>query len=67
MNISVGYAYNLLRKLEKWRIVKGLKDPINGKLAFRLANTRVAQIIAEEIRKRKANEMEKLFLGELQL
>ena len=58
LGINPGYAYLLLKKLEKWGVVKGVKDPVNGKLAFRPANTEVAQLIAEEIKKRKAEEVE---------
>jgi len=58
LKINPGYAYLLLKKLEKWGVVKGVKDPVNGKLAFRPANTEVAQLIAEEIRKRRAGEVE---------
>lgn len=62
LGINPGYAYILLKKLEKWGVVKGVKDPVNGKLAFKPSNSEVAQLIAEEIRKRKAEETEQAII-----
>ena len=58
LGISVGHAYLLLKKLEKWGVLKGVRDPANGRLAFRPASSKTAEIIAEEIRKRKVKEIE---------
>ena len=62
LKINPGYAYLLLKKLEKWGVVKGVKDPVNGKLAFKPSNSEAAQLIAEEIRKRKAEETEQAII-----
>jgi len=58
LGISIGHAYNLLRKLEKWGVLKGVRDPLNGRLGFRPASSRTAEIVAEEIRKRRVKEVE---------
>jgi len=57
LNMNPGYVYKLMKRLEKWGVLKGVKDPVNGKLAFRPTSTRVAQLLAEELRKRKAEEL----------
>ena len=58
LGISVGHAYLLLKKLEKWGVLKGFRDPSNGRLAFRPGSSKVAELVAEEIRKRKVKEIE---------
>lgn len=62
LSMNVGYAYKLLRKLEKWGVLKGVKDPLNGKLAFKPSSSKVAQLVAEELRKRKAREVERILV-----
>jgi len=62
LKISIGYAYNLMRKLEKWGVLRAVKDPVNGKLAFRAGTSKVAELVAEEIRKRKAEETEQALI-----
>jgi len=57
LRISQGYAYTLLKKLERWGMVEVLRDPINGKTMFRPSTKRVARLLSEEIRKRKAEEV----------
>jgi len=56
--INPGYVYNILKKFEKWHIVEPVRDPVNGKLMFRPSSKKVAQMLAEEIEKRKAKEVE---------
>jgi len=56
--ISVGHAYLLLKKLEKWGVLKGVRDPANGRLGFRPASTKTSELVAEELRKRKVKEIE---------
>lgn len=63
LNINPGYAYILLKKLEKWGVLKGMKDPVNGKLAFKPSTSKVSQLLAEEIRKRKAKEIEEYIVS----
>ncbi len=58
LGINPGYAYLLLKKLEKWNVLQGVRDPVNGKLAFRPANSKATELIAEEIKRRKAKETE---------
>jgi len=58
LGISVGHAYLLLKKLEKWGVLKGVRDPANGRLAFRPGSSKVAELVAEELRKRKVKEIE---------
>jgi len=58
LGMNPGYVYKLMKRLEKWGVLKGVRDPVNGKLAFRPASTRAAQLLAEELRKRKARELE---------
>ncbi len=65
LGINIGYAYKLLRKLEKWGVLRGVKDPVNGKLAFKPSNRKVAQIIAEEIKKRRAEEISDMILSDI--
>jgi len=57
LNISQGYAYNMLAKLEKWGIVEPLRDPMNGKTMFRPSSRSIARRLAEEIRKRKSETL----------
>jgi len=56
--VNPGYIYNILSKLEKWHVVEPVRDPVNGKLAFRPSSKRVAQMLKQEIEKRKAREVE---------
>jgi len=60
--INPGYVYNILKKFEKWHVVEPIKDPINGKLMFRPSKKKVAQMLAEEIERRKAREVEDIFV-----
>ena len=62
LGISVGYAYLLLKKLEKWRVVVGVRDPVNGKLAFKVGIGKVAELVGEEIKKRRAKELENVII-----
>jgi len=56
--ISVGYSYILLKKLEKWGVVKGVRDPLNGRLAFKPGATKASMLVSDEIRRRKVKEIE---------
>jgi len=56
--INPGYIYNILKKFEKWHVVEAVKDPVNGKVAFRPSSKKVAQMLRQEIEKRKARELE---------
>jgi len=60
--INPGYIYNILKKFEKWHIVEPVKDPINGKLMFRPSSKKVADLLKQEIAKRKAREVEDIFV-----
>jgi len=66
LGVRQNYAYKLLRRLEKWGVVKGVRDPVNGKLGFRPAKSRVAELVAEEVRKRRASEVEEVLEGALE-
>lgn len=57
IGIRQDYAYMLLKKLEKWGIAEPLKDPTNGKTMFRPSTKRIAKLLAEEIRKRKIDDL----------
>jgi len=56
--VNPGYVYNILKKLEKWHVVEPVKDPVNGKLAFRPSSKKVAELLRQEIEKRKARDVE---------
>jgi len=58
INMNPGYVYKLMKRLEKWGVLKGVKDPVNGKLAFRPSSKKVAQMLRQEIEKRKTREVE---------
>jgi len=60
--INPGYVYNILSKLEKWHVVEPVKDPVNGKLAFRPSNKKVSELLRQEIEKRKAKDVEDIFM-----
>ncbi|MEM1712678.1 MAG: hypothetical protein QXX39_03405 [Acidilobaceae archaeon] len=62
--LSQGYAYTLLSRLEKWGVVEVVKDPANGKTMFRPSSKRVARLLSEEIRRRKAGELVVAISGE---
>lgn len=55
--LSQGYAYNLLKRLERWGVLEVLRDPMNGKTMFRPSSKKVAKLLSEEIRKREAEEV----------
>lgn len=48
---TAGYVSVYLRRLEKWGAVRPYKDPTNGRLLWWRANSRVADMIAEELGK----------------
>jgi len=56
--VNPGYIYNVLSKLEKWHVVEPVRDPVNGKLAFRPSGKKVAELLRQEIEKRRAKEVE---------
>ncbi|MEM4854720.1 MAG: hypothetical protein QXE75_04805 [Sulfolobales archaeon] len=64
LDIGQGYAYNILKKLERWGVVEVLRDPANGKTMFRPSSKRVARLLSEEIRRRKAGELVVVISGE---
>ncbi|MEM4448203.1 MAG: hypothetical protein QW219_02175 [Fervidicoccaceae archaeon] len=64
LGIGQGYAYNLLKKLERWGIVEPLRDPANGKTMFRPSGRKVAQMLSEELRKRRVGELMVIVGGE---
>ena len=56
IDISIGYVSNILRKLEKWGVVRAYKNPANGRLLWTIKEpSKAAEIIAEEIRKQETN------------
>lgn len=63
IKMNPGYVYKLMKRLEKWNVLRGVRDPINGKLAFKPASSKAAQLLAEEIRKRKAKEIEEYIIS----
>ncbi|MEM4592525.1 MAG: hypothetical protein QW196_03920 [Sulfolobales archaeon] len=64
VGIGQGYAYNLLKKLERWGVVEVLRDPMNGKTMFRPSSKKIAKLLSEEIRKRKSEEFMVLIGGD---
>jgi len=51
-----------LRKLEKWGVLRGVRDPAEGRLAFKPNTSKASEIISEELRRRVkeiANEISK--------
>ena len=55
--ISPGYVSVYLKRLEKWGAVRAYRDPTNGHLLWWRADSRVADMVAEELGKQ---EMKKL-------
>ena len=53
IDISVGYVSNILRKLEKWYVVRPYKNPVNGRLLWVIKESKATEIIAEELRKQE--------------
>lgn len=47
------YVSTYLRQLEKWGVVRPYKDPNNGRLLWWRADSRVAEMLAEEISKQE--------------
>ncbi|MEM1696461.1 MAG: hypothetical protein QXQ31_07420 [Zestosphaera sp.] len=64
VGIGQGYAYNLLKRLERWGVVEVLRDPANGKTMFRPSTKVVARLLAEELRKRRSGELVIIGAGE---
>ncbi|MEM4003898.1 MAG: hypothetical protein QW836_09955 [Ignisphaera sp.] len=62
LGIGQGYAYNLLKRLERWGVLEVLRDPMNGKTMFRPSSKKVSKLLSEEIRKRKSEEV-MVFIG----
>jgi len=60
--VNPGYIYNILSKLEKWHVVEPIKDPVNGKLMFKPSGKKVSELLRQEIEKRKAREVEDVFM-----
>jgi DNA-binding MarR family transcriptional regulator len=61
LGISIGYASNILRKMEKWNVLKPVRDPVNGKIAFIVKDSTAARLLHEELRKRRAAEIQEEF------
>ncbi|MEM1804214.1 MAG: winged helix-turn-helix domain-containing protein [Desulfurococcaceae archaeon] len=57
LGVTQGYAYTMLSKLEKWGVVEPVRDPVNGKTMFKPSSKRTARILAEEMRKRRIEEL----------
>lgn len=51
------YVSTYLRRLEKWGVIRPFKDPNNGKLLWWRADTKVSEMLSEEIQRA---EMRKL-------
>ena len=47
------YVSSYLRRLEKWGVVRPFKDPNNGRLLWWRADSRAAEMVAEEISKQE--------------
>ena len=45
------YVSTYLRRLEKWGVVRPYRDPSNGRLLWWRADTKVADMIAEELQR----------------
>jgi len=55
IDITTGYISNILRKLEKWYIVRPYKNPYNGKLLWTIReSSKAVEVISEELRKQEA-------------
>lgn len=62
--LSQGYAYTLLKKLERWGVVEPLRDPVNGKTMFKPSGKRVALQLARELKMRTSIEVMGVVYGE---
>ena len=51
------YVSTYLRRLEKWGVVRPFKDPNNGHLLWWRADSRAAEMIAEEISRHEIKKL----------
>jgi len=66
VDISVGYVSSILKKLERWGVVRCYRSPANGRLLWVVRASEAARLVAEELRKREAQAVfEVLKLGDL--
>ena len=56
--VNPGYIYNILKKFEKWGVAEPVRDPVNGRLAFKPSDKKVAKLLGQEIEKRVRKEVE---------
>jgi len=54
------YVSTYLKQLEKWGVVRPYRDPNNGRLLWWRADSRVADMIAEEIGKQEIRQILKV-------
>ena len=64
IGIGQGYAYNLLKKLERWGVVEPVRDPANGKTMFKPSSKRVALQLARELKIRTSIEVMGIVYGD---
>ena len=59
LNRSYHHAYvsTYLRRLEKWGVIRPYKDPNNGKLLWWRADTKTADMLAEEIGRQEMKQI----------
>lgn len=60
IRVSHAHVYTLLRRMEKWGVVEGVKDPLNGKIMFKPSTKKVARMLQEGLGKRKAEELSQM-------
>jgi len=53
VGISVGYVSSILKKLERWGVVRPYRNPSNGRLLWVPKESRATELLAEELRKRE--------------
>jgi DNA-binding MarR family transcriptional regulator len=60
LNMSTGYVNYLCRKLEKWGVLRAYRDPVSGRILWALAETKTAELVLNELKKREAQKIEEV-------
>ena len=61
---SHAYVSTYLKRLEKWGVVRPYRDPTNGRLLWWCADTKTAEMIANELRKHEIKRLLEVMSGD---
>jgi len=56
---TTGHISALLRKLEKWGVVRPYRSPYDGHLLWSIADTKTVELLVETIKKREVEQLMK--------